>query len=177
MRNLIRSTRSVLAAVLTILGFCAALLSAAPAPATAATSLDRLVLTWVDGGEQLQVEGFAYRPRSVVDVRLGSQPLEQARADANGKVSLTVPDDLVATGQSGASIIVSGRSASGAARVLISAVPPRAAVRGPVDVLPWSIAGLAALAVAAGAVHRRRSPRTPAPAAMVPAGYLCRHAA
>jgi hypothetical protein len=176
MRTSSTPIRTLVALVVLTLGLWGAL-TARPAPAGAAvkTGVDKLVLTWVDGGAQLQVDGYAYRPRAVVDVRLGDRPLQQARSDENGRVQLTVPQELVAAGQSGASIIVAGRSVSGAARVLISAVPPRAAVRGPVDALPWSIGGLAVAVLALGALHRLLTRRTPAAAA--PAGYLSRHRA
>ena len=178
MRTFSSPTRLVVALVVMALGLWGALLLTRPAPAGAAVKAgaDKLVLTWVAGGTQLQVDGYAYRPKAVVDVRLGDSPLQQARSDANGRVQLTVPQELVAAGQSGASIVVAGRSVSGAARVLISAVPPRAAVRGPVDVLPWSIAGLVLAGVALGALHRLRSRRTPA-AVAAPSGYLSRHRA
>jgi hypothetical protein len=179
MRTVTASARRLLAAVLVALGIGAAALVAGAAPASAATGMDKLVLTWVEDGTQLQVRGEAFRPKAVVQVRLGSRPLQEARADENGRVRLTVPDELVAAGQSGASIIVSGRSVSGASRVLISAVPPRAAVRGPADVLPWSFAALLVAGLAAGALRRRRPARARAWArdAVAPAGYLCRHAA
>lgn len=176
MRTFSTPIRTVVALIVMALGLWGALLTRAEPAGAAVAGADKLVLTWVDGGTQLQVDGYAYRPRAVVDVRLGDSPLQQARSDANGRVQLTVPQDMVAAGQSGASIIVAGRSVSGAARVLISAVPPRAAVRGPVDALPWSVAGLALAGLALGALHRVRSRRTPA-VVTAPAGYLSRHRA
>ncbi|MFC3382570.1 hypothetical protein [Couchioplanes azureus] len=180
MRNLPTSVRSVLVVVLAVLGLGTVVLAPATAAGAAGTSgMDKLVLTWIEDGRKLQVEGIAYRPKAMVEVRLGDSPLQQARSDENGRVRLTVPEELIAAGQSGASIIVAGRSVSGAARVLISAVPPRAAVRGPADVLPWSIAGIALVGLALGALHRRRSQRRPAAAAArtsAPAGYRSRHA-
>lgn len=150
--------RRLFAAVLVGLGIGVAALVAGAAPAAAATGTDKLMLTWTADGSQLQVRAEAYRPRAVVQVRLGSMPIQEARADENGWVLVAVPDELVAAGQSGASIVVSGRSVSGASRVLVSAVPPRASSRGPADVLPWSIAGLAAAGLAVGALRRRRRP-------------------
>ncbi|MFI5495099.1 hypothetical protein [Actinoplanes sp. NPDC051859] len=177
MRNLPPAVRSAFVAVLAVLGLSVVLL--APGTAASAAGTDKLVLTWDASGEQLLVEGIAYRPKAVVDVRLGDSPLQQARSDENGRVSLTVPQELIAAGQPGASIIVAGRSVSGAARVLISAVPPRAAVRGPADVLPWSVAGIALVGIALGALQRRRRARRPATSAArtsAPAGYRSRHA-
>ncbi|MEV6601500.1 hypothetical protein AB0M36_32305 [Actinoplanes sp. NPDC051346] len=181
MRTLTSSARGTLVVLLTVLGLAAVLLASATGAEAASTKgMDKLVLTWVEDGTQLQVEGEAYRPKAVVNLRLGSDPIQQARADENGRVRVTVPQSLITAGQSGASIIVAGRSVSGASRVLISAVPPRAAVRGPVDVLPWSIAGLAVLGLALGALHRRRPRRAAAAAAtgvpQAPAGYRSRHA-
>jgi hypothetical protein len=178
MRTFSTPTRLAVALVVMALGLWGALFVTRPAAAGAATKTgaDKLALTWIDGGRQLQVDGYAYRPKAVVDVRLGDNPLQQARSDESGRVQVTVPQELVAAGQSGASIIVTGRSVSGASRVLISAVPPRAAARGPVDALPWSIAALAIAGIALGALHRVRSRRTPA-AATAPNGYLSRHRA
>ncbi|MEU4221290.1 hypothetical protein, partial [Actinoplanes sp. NPDC026623] len=164
MRNSATTGRRVLVVIMAMLGLCGALLLTQAAPAAAATrpGTDKLVLSWVEGGKQLQVSGFAYRPKAVVDIRLGSEPIQQARSDANGQVRVSVPQTLVAAGQSGASIIVTGRSVSGASRVLISAVPPQATGRGPIDFLPWALAALAVAVLASGAVHRllaRRAPR------------------
>jgi hypothetical protein len=173
MRNSTTPGRNVLVVVLTMLGLCGALLLAPAAPAGAATKAgaDKLVLSWVEGGKQLQVSGFAYRPKAVVDVRLGSAPIQQARSDENGQVRVSVPQALVAAGQSGASIIVTGRSVSGASRVLISAVPPRAAGRGPIDFLPWSLVALAVAGLVFGAVYRRRSSLVSAAARLAPRGH------
>ncbi len=79
-----------------------------------------------------------------------------------------MPEGLVATGASGASIVLAGRSASGTARVLISAIPPRAAVRGPVDLLPWALGAVAALALGLGVWLRRSGPGQ---AGTTPGGY------
>jgi hypothetical protein len=176
MPNPTNRTRRGLTALATLLGLCAALL-ATPSPASAgATVPDKLVITWIDNGTQLRVDGFAYRARAIVEVRLGGTPLRQTRSDDNGRVRVFVPRELVAAGQSGASIVVAGRSAAGTSRVMISAVPPRATARGPVDVLPWSVGGLAVAGLALGALYRRRSPAAGAVAA-APHGYHGRHGA
>lgn len=176
MRNLSTSPRGVLALLAIAFAVCGTLLATAGS-ASAATAADKLTLTWVAGGEQLRVDGFAYQPKAVVNVRIGSGPVQQARSDANGRVQVTVPRALTAAGQSGASIVVAGRSASGTSRVLISAVPPRAAVHGPADVLPPSIGALLLASVVLGALHRLRSRRTAAAAPTAPRGYRRRHAA
>lgn len=156
-----------------MLGLFGALLLTPAAPAAAATKAgnDKLVLSWAEDGKRLQVSGFAYRPKAVVDIRLGSEPIQQARSDENGQVRVSVPQTLVAAGQSGASIIVTGRSISGASRVLISAVPPRAAVRGPIDFLPWALAALVVAGLLFGALHRRVSRRTSRAAKVAPRVY------
>jgi hypothetical protein len=173
------SPRKLISLVALALGLCVAALLVHPASARAATAqagLDKLVLTWIDGGEQLQVDGFAYRPKAIVEIRLGSEPIQQVRADATGQVEVAVPQALIAAGQSGASIIVTGRAASGASRVLISAVPPRAAARGPVDALPWSVAVVAIAGIGLGMLRRRR--RSPVVRAVVaPIGYHSLHRA
>jgi len=167
----------LLTVLATVLGLCAALLLSTPAPASAgATTPDKLVMTWIEGGAQLRVDGFAYRPRGLVDVRLGGSPLQQTRSDDNGRIQVTVPRELIAAGQSGASIVVAGRSAAGTSRVMISAVPPRAAARGPVDVLPWSVCAVAVAGLALGALYRRRS-RTAGGIEPAPSGYRRRHGA
>ncbi|MFI7543885.1 hypothetical protein [Actinoplanes sp. NPDC049599] len=167
--------RSLLTALVTLLGLGTVLLLGTAAPAgAAATTPDKLVITWIEGGTQLRVDGFSYRPRDVVDVRLGAGPLRQARSDDNGRVRVVVPQDLITAGQSGASIVVAGRSAAGTSRVMISAVPPRAAARGPVDVLPWSVGAVAVTGLVLGAAYRRRSG---AGGAAAPRGYHRRHGA
>jgi len=147
--------RFLLALVVAVMGILAPAVAAQASPATT----DRLVLSWAPDGKQLRVDGYGYRPQDTVDVGLGSDPIQRAQADGTGRVRVTVPEQFVGAGQSGTSIIVTGRSGTGAARVLISAIPPRAAVRGPVDVLPWSIGAALAGIVVIGAVVRRRSRR------------------
>ncbi|GAB1691908.1 hypothetical protein [Krasilnikovia sp. M28-CT-15] len=156
MRIVTVSARTALSLVVVALGLCAALLAhTAPAAAAPKGGPESLVLSWVSDADQLRVEGFAYRARSVVDIRLGDQPIQQARTDETGRVEVTVPESMIAAGQSGASIIVIGRSVSGASRVLVSAVPPRAAVRGPVDLLPWAVGALAVTGLGLAALRRR----------------------
>jgi hypothetical protein len=124
----------------------------------------RLTLAWIDGGDRLEVAGDGYRPNGVVVVRLGSGPIQQARADHVGHVLVDVPSRLIAGGQPGASVIVTGRSRLGTFRSLVSAVPPRAAAVGPIDVLPWLIAGAALTYLALTALRRlRRRPPHAAP--------------
>ena len=127
----------------------------APQGASAAlTASDQLVLTWTGDGGQLQVDGFGYQPATYVDVRLGSQPVQRTRSDQTGRVRVSVPGTLVSSGQSGASLVLAGRSSSGSSRILVSAVPPAASASGPLDLLPWSLAGAVALMLLAGAVRR-----------------------
>ncbi|GAA2701380.1 hypothetical protein [Actinoplanes palleronii] len=164
-----RSRTAVLLVVAGIFG--AVLAMAAPAAAAVPSSADTLVLTWTDGGD-LRVTGFGYRARDLVEVRLGSSPIQQTRGDENGRIEVSVPRPLVATGASGASIVLTGRSVSGAARVMISAVPPQAAGRGPVDLLPW-VFGTVALAGLAVVVWRRSTGRN----GEAPRGYRGCHVA
>jgi hypothetical protein len=148
--------RYTVAVLVSACALAAAFLLLRPAAAVApAKPPPRLALAWVDGGDQLQVSGDGYRANAPVDIRLGSDPIQQARADRLGRVSVTVPYRLIAGGQPGASVVVAGRSKIGTSRALISAVPPRAAVLGPADVLPWLV-GAGVLAYVAIAVLRRR---------------------
>lgn len=156
MPNNAKLLKSLLVAALIVLGVLAPAAAAQAGP----TASDRLVLTWAPDGKQLQVDGFGYRPKGSVDIGLGSDPIQQAHADATGRVRVAVPEQFVAVGQSGISIIVTGRSVTGTSRVLVSAVPPRAAARGPVDALPWSIGAALAGIVAIGALIRIRSRRS-----------------
>jgi hypothetical protein len=152
------------AVLLSACGLGVAFLVLRPATAVApAKPPPRLTLAWVDGGDQLQVTGDGYRADALVDIRLGSDPIQEARADRLGRVSVNVPWPLIANGQPGTSVVVAGRSRIGTSRALVSAIPPRAAVLGPADVLPWLV-GAGALAYAAIAVLRRfvrRFRRTP----------------
>jgi hypothetical protein len=153
----------------------AALLLTRPEPVgvpgkTAGT--DRLVLTWIDGGDRLQVDGVGYRPKAIVEIRLGNDPIQPARADDMGRVRVQVPRRIIVAGQPGASITVIGRSKFGLARALISAVPPRATGRGPIDALPWAVAFVVLAGIGLSALHRRR--RGPAaPAAGAAPGRAC----
>jgi hypothetical protein len=115
---------------------------------------DSLVLQWRNN-DSLNVAGTGFRAKSLVNVKMGSTQVQQVRADESGNVDVDVPKDLVLAGKEGSSIMVTGRSTSGANRTLISAVPPRAAATGPVDMLPWSLSGAAVLGVAV-ALWRRR---------------------
>jgi len=159
MTNTAKLLKSLLVAALLVLGVLVPAAAAQAEVKTGAKASDRLTLTWAPDGRQLQVDGFGYRPKGLVDIGLGSNPIQQAQADDTGRVRVSVPERYVAAGQSGTSIIVTGRSTSGASRVLISAVPPRAAVKGPVDLLPWSIgAGLLGI-IAIGFLVRLRTRR------------------
>jgi hypothetical protein len=163
----------VLAAVFGLGG--ALLLDGSPAAAAVATS-DQLMLNWVDDGRHLEVSGFGYRPNDSVNVQLGDSTIERTRSDGTGQVKISVPHTLVEKGRSGVSIVVIGRSVSGSSRMLVSAVPPRAAVNGPVDVLPWSIGVVAVGAMLLGALARLRRRRAPFVAGAAPHGYTGRHA-
>jgi hypothetical protein len=150
-----------------------------PAPAgTPAKSAvaDSLRLIWVEGGDQLQIEGAGYRPKAIADIRLGSDPIQQVRADPMGLVRVRVPRRLVIAGQPGASVIVIGRSKFGMSRALISAVPPRAAGRGPVDALPWAVAVLLLAGIALW-VSRRSRRGSAAAGRRAPRGYRPLHRA
>ncbi|SDT46732.1 hypothetical protein [Actinoplanes derwentensis] len=166
-------TRRFAAVLLLALGLsCALLLPATPAGAVAGS--DRLVLNWEADGARLNVVGAGYRARDLVEVRLGSSPIQQARGDENGRIEVTVPETLLAAGTSGSSIVISGRSVSGTSRILISAVPPKAAAHGPSDVLPWTVGAGTLVILLAGFWLRRRAG---SPAATAPRGYRRRHAA
>jgi hypothetical protein len=172
MPNLTQPARLVLALTAVVFGLFGLL--ATPTAAVAATTADRLQLTWEGGGTELRVDGYGYRPKELVEVRLGSSTIQQTRSDETGAVQIRVPDTLITAGQSGVSIVLAGRSVSGTSRMLVSAVPPRAAARGPVDVLPWAIA-CAVIAVAGLVVLGRR--RTSGSPESAPTGYRRRHAA
>jgi hypothetical protein len=113
-------------------------------------------LEWVDGDRALRITASEFRPRSPTRVRVGDEPWVEARADATGTVRLEVSGAIATAGEPGSSVIVSGRGANGASRVLVSAVPPRATARGPLDLLPWVTAGALLLAIAVMAARRVR---------------------
>jgi hypothetical protein len=174
MSNTSAFARRTVTALMIVLAMCGMALVLDAKPATAAASTDKLMLTWADGGGRLLVAGAGYRARDLVEVRLGSSPIQQARGDDNGRIEISVPDTLLVAGSSGASIVLAGRSVSGSARILISAIPPRAAARGPVDLLPWALGAVALTALPLGLWLRRRGQGT---AASAPRGYRSRHAA
>jgi hypothetical protein len=174
MSNTSAFARRTVTALMIFLAMCGMALVLGAQPATAAASTDKLMLTWADGGGRLLVAGAGYRARDLVEVRLGSNPIQQARGDDNGRIEISVPDTLLAAGSSGASIVLAGRSVSGSSRILISAIPPRAAARGPVDLLPWALGAVALTALPLGLWLRRRGRGQ---AGNAPRGYRSRHAA
>jgi hypothetical protein len=174
MTNTSAIARRTATAVMVFLAVCGMALVLDAKPATAAATGDKLMLTWADGGGRLLIAGAGYRARDLVEVRIGSNPIQQARGDDNGRIEVSVPDTLLVAGTSGASIVLAGRSVSGTSRILISAIPPRAAARGPVDLLPWALGALAITALPLGLWLRRRSARQAGEIA--PAGYRSRHA-
>ncbi|MEU4158283.1 hypothetical protein [Actinoplanes sp. NPDC026670] len=177
MTNTSAAARRTVTALMIFLAVCGMALVLDAKPAGAAASSDRLVLNWAEDGNRLVVSGVGYRARDLVEVRLGSNPIQQTRGDDNGRIEVSVPQTLLTAGMSGASIVLAGRSVSGTSRILISAIPPRAAARGPVDLLPWGLGALALAALPLGLWLRRRSRNAAAPAAVAPAGYRSRHAA
>ncbi|GAB1640537.1 hypothetical protein KRMM14A1259_09600 [Krasilnikovia sp. MM14-A1259] len=125
-------------------------------PVAAVTGLS---MRWT-GEQNLQVVAVGYRRREIAEVRVGSSPWRQVRADDNGAVTLTVPVDRAAAGTT---VVVSGRAAAGGSRSLAGGVPPAVAARGPVDLVPWVVSGvLVLIALGAAFAHRpgarRRDP-------------------
>ncbi|GIE75466.1 hypothetical protein Aph02nite_14160 [Actinoplanes philippinensis] len=169
------AARRAVTVLMIVLAICGTALTLDAKPAGAAASSDRLVLTWAEDGNRLQVTGVGYRARDLVEVRLGSNPIQQTRGDDNGRIEVSVPETLLGAGMSGASIVLAGRSVSGTSRILISAIPPRAAARGPVDLLPWALGAVALAALPLGLWLRRRT--RAAATDVAPSGYRSRHAA
>lgn len=148
------AARRLVAAALMLLGVCGVLMTATPA--SAASSADRLNLSWTDGNATLVIEGYGYQPGGAVAVELGSSTIQQTHSDQTGRVQVQVPSPAITAGQTGVSIVVTGRAVSGTSRILVSSVPPRAAVHGPVDRLPWLIVLGGLAVVALEVLHRRR---------------------
>jgi hypothetical protein len=124
-------------------------------PATSQVGAKDLAVSWARDGSSVIVAGTGFRVRSVVTAKIGDVAAVQAPADAAGSVRVEVPVDLATTGHQGTSVVLAGRSQSGSARTLVSAVPPRAAGHGPVDLAPWSV-GAALVVVAVATVRDRR---------------------
>ncbi len=113
-----------------------------------------LTVTYAETTQQLHVEAIGYRKRSVAQVRVGSDPWKDVRADDNGTVNYTVVLGA-RPGLSGTSVLVSGRSAAAGSRTLIGGLPPAASARGGVDMAPYAMASfLILLALAAAFGHR-----------------------
>lgn len=174
--------RFVVSLVIGALAILAVLVLTQPAPVgtqARPAGNDQLALTWVDGDGHLQVDGAGYRAKATADVRLGSDSIQQVRADDRGRIRVRVPRALVAAGRPGLSIVVDGRSKFGTSRTLVSAVPPQAAGSSLADWLPWIVAA-AMISCAGLTLLRRRRHRAaaslaePAPA---PRGYLPLHRA
>jgi hypothetical protein len=174
MSNTSATARRTATALMIFLAMCGMALVLDAKPAGASAGSDKLMLTWADGGGRLLVAGAGYRARDLVEVRLGSSPIQQARGDDNGRIEISVPETMLVAGSSGTSIVLAGRSVSGSSRILISAIPPRAAARGPVDLLPWALGAVALAALPLGLWLRRRAQGTPGTTS---SGYRGRHAA
>jgi hypothetical protein len=108
---------------------------------------------------EINITAIGYRKKSVAQVRVGSNPWQDVRADDNGTVRHTVMLGARA-GLSGTSVLVSGRSASAGSRTLIGGLPPAASARGGVDLTPYAMANvLILMAVVAAFGHRPRRGR------------------
>ncbi|WP_305786003.1 hypothetical protein [Symbioplanes lichenis] len=108
---------------------------------------------------EINIAAIGYRKKSVAQVRVGSNPWQDVRADDNGTVKYTVMLGA-RPGLSGTSVLVSGRSASAGSRTLIGGLPPAASARGGVDLTPYAVAnGLILMAVVAAFGHRPRRGR------------------
>lgn len=167
MRTLSKPRRYAACLLVGAIAIFAGLLLTRPEPVSTRAKnagADQLILTWVDGGDELQIDGAGYRAKAIADIRLGSNPIEQVRADERGRVRVRVPHRLITAGQPGLSVIVIGRSKFGTSRTLISAVPPQAPASGPFDWLSWTVAAVV-LACSGFTVlrRRRRGPAAPAP--------------
>jgi hypothetical protein len=114
----------------------------------------QLTVAWTGGSSRLEIVGLGFRNRSQALVRVGNRPSTQVRVDDNGTVRIPLELDPAAASQPGTSVLVAGRASSGGARTLVSAVPPRVRLHGPIDLMPWSVGVLAAL-LGVGAVLRR----------------------
>lgn len=113
-----------------------------------------LTVTYDETTQELGVEAIGYRKRSVAQVRVGSDPWKDVRADDNGTVRYTMVLGA-RPGLSGTSVLVSGRSAAAGSRTLIGGLPPAASARGGVDLAPYAMANLLVLmALAAAFGHR-----------------------
>jgi hypothetical protein len=154
MPNTAAAPRRLAAAALMVLAVLGVLLAATPA--SAASTADRLDLSWTDGNATLVIQGYGYQPDGAVAVALGGSTIQQTRSDRTGRVQVLVPSPAITAGRPGVSIVLTGRAVSGTSRILVSSVPPRAAVHGAVDRLPVFV-GLGVLVVVAlEVVHRRR---------------------
>jgi len=118
-----------------------------------------LTVAYDDSSGEIDITAIGYRKKSVAQVRVGSNPWQDVRADDNGTVKLTVMLGA-RPGLSGTSVLVSGRSASAGSRTLIGGLPPAASARGGVELAPYAMANvLVLLAVVTAFGHRPRRGR------------------
>ncbi|MEU8656678.1 hypothetical protein AB0C31_08120, partial [Actinoplanes philippinensis] len=75
------AARRAVTVLMIVLAICGTALTLDAKPAGAAASSDRLVLTWAEDGNRLQVTGVGYRARDLVEVRLGSRQFREAVTD------------------------------------------------------------------------------------------------
>jgi len=106
--------------------------------------------------ERLEVQGFGFRGRSDIALRVGDTSPAAHLTDQTGSIALTVPvaGDKAAPGTS---VIAIGLTPAGTRRVLIGAVPPRPSGVGPQQIVPMVLITLGAV-VLLRSLRRRRSP-------------------
>jgi hypothetical protein len=105
----------------------------------------------------LEVNGLGFRAKSEVVVRIGDGAPVTSRSDTAGSLSVAIDPDLLGGTEPGLTVVAIGRGPSGTAVALYGSVPPEPRGIGPMTVIPWLAASIAALS---GGLWFRKRART-----------------
>ena len=104
----------------------------------------------------LMVRGLGFRSKSKIQVRIGSDLPVETRADTAGALAVALDPRKLGGAQPGVSVMAVGRNQSGTEVTLFGSVPPVADGSGPMSLVPWVVACVALVGLAAW-VRRRHA--------------------
>ena len=93
----------------------------------------------------LQINGLGFRGNSEVTLRIGNGAPITSRSDTAGSLSVAIDPALLGATQPGLTVVAIGRRPSGTAVTLYGSVPPEPSGAGPMSIVPWVAAGIAAV--------------------------------
>ncbi len=105
----------------------------------------------------LMVRGLGFRSKSKIQVRIGSDLPVETRADSAGALAVALDPRKLGGAQPGVSVMAVGRNQSGTEVTLFGSVPPVADGSGPMSLVPWGVACVALVGLAAWMRRRHTS--------------------